>query len=260
MFLLGDSHARMLLGGLRKRFEGFSVRFLSVTGRWCCGFCSIEQWPPELLKPQLWSAREQMLPCDNYAKIVMESLRRLLRPGDIVIVSNYDWHADLKYGDDHHEQFDYHYHLPLGPLVTRIEELHMVVHSQGSKLVLVGSPPHLRTECQEEYFGNCTPRHDGSTPCGACDVTVAHSELRHKPLTDAYIRLASELADTLFFDIHKILCDTVTCGAMIPGTSVVGRVDHHHVSRAASIYVAQFLCSALSSAGWTLKSYQPFRA
>jgi len=181
--------------------------------------------------------------CDNYDEVVTKSLRHLLRPGDIVILSNYDSFVAGKFSNN----------ASLEVMVTRIGEFYNVVHSQGANLVLVGSPPHIGCPDTENYLLKCSPGQHGSMPCRMCDVNVAASELAHKPLKDAYTRLASELDGTMFFDIHELLCDNVTCGAMIPGTRVMGHRDSHHLTRAASIYLAQFLCSALGKAGWMPK-------
>jgi len=233
MFVFGDSHARMLLVGLRKRFGGnLSVRFLCVSGSWCSGFCGLRSHQ-SIFKDT----------CDNYDEVVTKSLRHLLRPGDIVILSNYDSFVAGKFSNN----------ASLEVMVTRIGEFYNVVHSQGANLVLVGSPPHIGCPDTENYLLKCSPGQHGSMPCRMCDVNVAASELAHKPLKDAYTRLASELDGTMFFDIHELLCDNVTCGAMIPGTRVMGHRDSHHLTRAASIYLAQFLCSALGKAGWMPK-------
>jgi len=231
MFVFGDSHARMLLVGLRQRFDDYlSVHFLCVSGSWCSAFHSLR-------------GHATKVPCDNYDKVVKESLRRLLRPGDIVIFSNFDRHA-ARHGENH-------INASLERMVTRIGELHKIVHSQGANLVLVGSPP--RIGCGARYLLKCSSGQHGSMPCGTCDVEVTASELDHKPLKDTYTRLASASDSIMFFDIHALLCDNVTCGAMIPGTRVKGHRDAHHLTRAASIYLAQFLCSALGRAGWMPK-------
>jgi hypothetical protein len=228
MLLLGDSHAGMLLDGLHSRFDGsFSVRYFGVSGSWCCGFCSLKSYSYALQAGWIADADDNvkddaMERCDNYAKVVMKSLPSLLRPGDIVIVSNMDHWGPLGLHDE------------MRALGTRMEELHNVVHSQGAILVLVGPSPvlsYISSEC---------------VPAEICDVSLNG----HQALWNLYAHLGKKMNGTLFFDIQKFLCDDTHCGVMIPGTQVKAYFDKHHVSLVASQYLAQFLCSALSKAGW----------
>jgi hypothetical protein len=217
----------MLLDGLQSIFDdAFSVRYFGVSGSWCCGFCSLKAWNHNVQSKWLSGtdkgvksdARER---CDNYAKVVMEFLSSLLRPGDIVMVSNMDhWNSErLVEG--------------LSALGTRIEELNAIVSSQGATLVLVGPSPELPAVSEE------------CVPANVCDVGLDG----HQAMKQLYARLEDDLDGVLFFDIHKLLCDDAHCGVMIPGTQVSAYLDKHHVSRVASHYLAQFLCSDLSRAG-----------
>merc|ERR1712008_59633 len=115
----------------------------------------------------------------------------------------------------------------------------------GAGLVLVGPSPLLR-----DMGSNCVPSSMHPNAAKKCEVSRQASQLKHRLLHDAYADLERELDGILFFDIHKLLCDANTCGAMIPGSNVIGFFDQHHINRAGSRYIAQFMCGELSKSGW----------
>merc|ERR1712083_386706 len=81
IFVIGDSHAGMLLSGLRKRLgRHMSIRSVRASGAWCCGYCRVSSCP---LKT--WPKS-----CDLFSEVVTQVLQRIIRPQDIVIVSNFD--------------------------------------------------------------------------------------------------------------------------------------------------------------------------
>lgn len=248
MFVIGDSHAGMLLDGLVDRFGGnFSVTSLRTSGRWCCGFCSYESFPMQLLSHLDWNAETKehaKVACEDFAQVVMKSLNGSLRHGDIVIMSNFDEWVEGRDEEDTKGMTRADRQDQIRALSDRTEELHRIVHSKGATLVMVGSPPFLKKKGSE-----CVPTQFEPEKAKECDVNTTASELSHKLLTDAYARLESELNGTLFFDIHKLLCDDALCGATIPGTTVIGYSDEHHVSKSGSGYLAQFLCPALTKVG-----------
>jgi peptidoglycan/LPS O-acetylase OafA/YrhL len=248
MFVVGDSHAGMLLDGLGDRFgDNFSITSFRTSGRWCCGFCSYESFPMQLLSHLDWDAETKehaKETCGDFAKVIMQSLNSSVRRGDIVIVSNFDEWVDGRDEEDTKGMTKADRQDQIRALSERIEELHGIVHSKGAILVMVGSPPVLSNKGSE-----CIPTIFEPQKAKECDVNATASELSHQLLTDAYARLESKLPGTVFFDIHKLLCDDASCGATIPGTNVIGFSDQHHVSEAGSGYLAQFLCPALTNVG-----------
>jgi len=239
MFVIGDSHAGMLVDGLRDRFGSqMSIHSFRSSGNWCCGFCSKESYPQGHFSADL--AQEGMAICEDFAQVVMTSLRSSLRRGDIVIMNNYGHWRDGAKGTTRTQLSD-----QIKALSTRIEELHGIVHSRGANLVIVGPSPVLKkkgSECVGTAFQPQEARE--------CDINATASELSYRSMADSYARLGRKLTGTLFFDAHRLLCDGAVCGARIPGTDVIGFSDAHHVSEAGSGYLAQFLCPALASLGW----------
>jgi hypothetical protein len=213
----------MLLDGLRERFvDAFSVRYFGVSGSWCCGFCSLKSFWPRLVEGK--PLHDTMKRCESYAQVVMKSLRYRLRPGDIVVMSNFDFWSPHGLEPE------------LQALGTRIEELHNIVHSQGAILVLVGPSPKLKREAWK------------CVPAEVCDVSP-----KRQAMKNLYARLENTMDGILFLDIEKLLCDGDHCGVAIPGNTVSAYQDQHHLSRVGSQYLAQFLCSDLSKAGWLAK-------
>jgi len=233
LFVIGDSHAGMLLSGIRKRFNGsFSVTSYRASGAWCCGFCDPAS-APHFFKSRparLWNPEA----CRVFSKKITDFLQHVLQPRDIVVVSNLDyWSAE-----DRHEA-------NIRLVRAKLRELHRVVQSNDALLVLVGPSPWL----SDNGF-NCVPSAIHPDVARNCEISAQASQLRHSLLHGTYADLERELDGTLLFDIHKLLCDNKTCGAMIPGSNVFGMYDTNHVDRAGSRYLAQFLCSELSTSGW----------
>ena len=68
--------------------------------------------------------------------------------------------------------------------------------------------------------------------------------------------LAARYPNTVFvYELGPLMCDGRVCNSQVPGTSLRAYDDYHHLSSAAALYHAPYLCAAMDAWRWLGLSY-----
>eukprot|EP00931_Biecheleriopsis_adriatica_P019541 TRINITY_DN13288_c0_g1_i4.p1 TRINITY_DN13288_c0_g1~~TRINITY_DN13288_c0_g1_i4.p1 ORF type:complete len:837 (+),score=62.36 TRINITY_DN13288_c0_g1_i4:226-2511(+) len=118
-----------------------------------------------------------------------------------------------------------------------VQTLSNITEGVGAKLLLIGDTPTLRTTV-ETCSGHTSP-----SPCAvpaSQNYTRAYNDI---------VQNFAKLSGVYHFDTLPLLCHGQVCDFSVPGTSSPARIDSHHLSAAASLYISPFLCSFLQESG-----------
>lgn len=209
IFLVGDSHAAHHIFGFESVFsQHFLVRYLIALGY---GY-----------KPSSPDPFDRL-----FAAKVDHALMATLRPGDIVVHSRINSKNDSVWIEYEHDL------VILGRRVS----------AKGASLLLLGDiPPNAR----EASLEACTPTYFNRTAMLGCERSLSEVREEFAAANQMYSKLAKNNKGTYFFDPSYLLCDSMTCGAFVPGTTVAAKIDPNHMTSSASVYLAHFVADFLN--------------
>jgi len=206
IFLIGDSHAAHHSFGFT---NVFSQHFL-VRYYVASGFG---------YRPSSKDPVDQL-----YASKVDHMLMDMLRPGDIVV------HAKMA-------------HRKPGSLEHDVLSLDRLVSASGAALLLLGDiPENANNGC----IWDCTPTWLNLSAPLICERSLSDVRKALEPDNQVYSNLAKKSNGTYFFDPSYLFCDSMTCGAFIPGTTLGAKWDSGHMTLGASVYLAHFIADFLN--------------
>jgi len=234
VFVIGDSHAAVLMPGLMLALNGAASVVWISTGAGC-GYLS-HDFIATARTGDLFFHGALVRPCQLHNQIVNEVLERYVQACDIVIVHQHSTARD-QYGGKLQgggaagvaSQRQYY------------RDLQTFVQSRDARLVLIGDVGELNkegTRCAISQWA----REDCEMPLHEVEDQVALER-----------SIYSELAlanGTYYLPLHSYLCDRDDrCGAFIPGTDTLLYADRDHMTTEGSLYLWPFLCAFFQDNG-----------
>jgi len=207
IYLIGDSHAAMLLTGLQEgahaRFDVFAYTGSAHRGSVseCCGRCKGLFMGP-----------------------VRTILAQHLRKGDVLVIANF-----LSLG----------FRPCQSKHMKNLWMMRRITLRKQAQMLLVGEPqalPHVGYKCSPTWYNPNAHK--------KCEVPMDRKTAQYN---NAMLSMARRTRDVFFLDSLGLMCTGYTCGAVIPGLKVLGMFDKHHLSLAGSRYLAPFFCTILSN-------------
>jgi len=243
LYVLGDSHAAMLVSGVKAAFQrSFTVVHVSCVGSGC-GF-NPDSFFIRLPEP-MHSWGHSPTQCGLAVRESWATLNATVRQDDVVMVIT--------------ASFRYYWNLPredgLSSQVAFLSRLATeVLAPRGASLVVTDDVPFLRakgSDCVDD------PR--------ACDTDATailnddyhdwyhqrgSSQWRHAQIVSAFTPFAAAHANVYFMEaLYEPFCVGHTCQATIPGTTTIGYFDDDHINTAGSLYLAPFMACYFYSVG-----------
>lgn len=214
-FLVGDSHAGHLVGGLEKALQG-SMAF-SYTARGCCGY-----YPDSLLASEC--TQDDYSVAVAFRDHVTQTLNANVQAGDVVAFNTI-----------------HNNHLRPEAITFYRSWLLPMLQSRGAKLLLFGDTFSLERGASQCYGSSawfCERSYN---------VAYDYEGLSARRANAA--ALAAELPSTVYFlSLGYLFCTSATasgvCGAQVPGTTVVGYHDSKHLKLVGSVYMWPHMCAA----------------
>jgi hypothetical protein len=218
-FLVGDSHAGHLVGGLGKALQG-SMAF-SYTARGCCGY-----YPDSLLATEC--KQDDYSVALAFRDHVTQMLDANVQAGDVVAFNTI-----------------YNTHLRPEAITFYRSWLLPMLQARGAKLLLFGDTFSLE-EGPSRCYGSSAWRCQRSYGVSYEYDGLGYGLSARRANAAA---LAAELPSTVYFlSLGYLFCTSATasgvCGAQVPGTTVVGYHDTEHLKLVGSVYMWPHLCAA----------------
>jgi len=206
LFLLGDSHSKRLFPGLSLALRGeFDIR----------------SWASKGARNMIETNSEEN-PWSGVRTELQQIVARTLRSGDVVAMSFFIEQAKRRHASKEW----------ISKYLSFLEEWTAVVKSKGAALVVFGDQySFLRTEDPSR----CRVMPMIQPPW----CFPARSEVMRSPVLVA----VSARNDWLYFGVEGLFCSREFCSPFIPDTDYLAYSDYHHLSEAASAYLAPFICS-----------------
>jgi len=236
LFLVGDSHAADLVGGVARVAESadFALGFVAYAG---CGYYS-PHWVAYQHQMIVQGIRQQG-EC-TWVPYLTRAFEELLRPGDIVLVS----HIRPRATDQHATEFYEETVLPL----MRAKQATLVVLGDRPEMPISSLEACYNTRWSSTKVEKCQkPRNFVYTHSG---YSSGKARGTFKADDDTFAPWAARNAPHVrFLATWTLWCTDTTCGPEVPGTSSFGYHDLGHLNAVGDIYLWPFLCSALSDWG-----------
>jgi hypothetical protein len=219
MFVIGDSHAAMLVTALREAVgNSYSLSFMTRAGSECFGL--VTSYP-------------------DYCTAVQKAIKRNLRPGDVLALGFATWRfspVEVGKASGSLENVD-EYALVL-------KKWHRLVSARNATMILLGDQTPLR-----QTGLMCVPTSFNQDAASRCARTVEWSDFYGKHFRKQMNALEQAWHNVHFFDPRSLFCTEQTCGAMVPGTHTLATGDLQHLTVEGSYYLWPFLCSFLQEKG-----------
>jgi peptidoglycan/LPS O-acetylase OafA/YrhL len=225
LWLFGDSHAAAISIGLRAAVEAVGMVFVWTAA----GICPLG--PREV-----WNRCMDIHVGDKvrqYQETVLMMLQQGLRAGDVVALVRWEIDLHAPGSSVSESSFVAFYQASLLPQIqARGAKLLLLHDSFGMKYGFDPGPcaRHLHSsECEYAYNSWSTEPHR------TYNLGVKNA-------------LAARYPNTVFvYELGPLLCDGRVCNSQVPGTSLRAYDDYHHLSSAAALYHAPYLCAAMDA-------------
>jgi hypothetical protein len=243
LYVLGDSHATVLMFGVKAAFQ----RSFTVVQTTCgagCGFnpSSFFTEPPAPMRS--WAAFTN---CNRTVMEVQAMLNATVQPGDVVMVVT--------------ASFRYFWGVPReGGLARQVAFLtqlnHEILAPRGASLVVTDDVPYLGssgTACML-HLNNTPGAIADSSPCRTDPTQILNweyhenyqlrgsSQSRHEMIVANFTAFAAQYANVHFMEaLYAPFCTGGFCRAVIPGTTTVAFHDRDHLATAGALYLAPFM-------------------
>jgi len=250
LYVLGDSHAAMLVPGVKAAFQrSFTVVHTTCVGSGC-GFnpdSFFARLPDPMHEP--WGHRATY--CSLMVQEAWAKLNQTVQAGDVVMAVT--------------ASFRYYWNWPgresgVADQVAFLTQLNNeVLAPRGASLVVTDDVPYLQgrgtdcvldpTPCETDPTQILRiPSHD--SPSHETYYLRGSSQSRNDMLVPPLTAFAASYPNVYFMqELYAPFCVGGTCHVVIPGTSTVGYYDDDHVNTAGALYLAPFMNCFFYSVG-----------
>jgi len=215
MFILGDLHARQIVGGIKAALgDRMSVAYVTKSGcvimtNHCNGMSNQEQ--------------------QIYVRRVLENLKRAVRRGDVLALVSLN--GQNTQGD--------------AWLAEHVIE--PIIKPAGAKLLLISDNPELSappSTCMRD-LSRCQLLHDDEW------TSQEKSIYRRGAEREAQMeRFAAQHAGHVYVFAQTALWRRAATGAAVPGTRRLAFMDQHHLNNVGALYLSPYLCDAFERWGF----------
>ena len=166
----------------------------------------------------------------EYQETVLMMLQQGLRAGDVVALLRKEIDERSGPNEDHYVAF---YQASLLPHIQ----------ARGAKLLLLQDSFGMKSGFDPDL---CASHLHSSE----CEYAYSSWSAAPYPIHNLGIKnaLAARYPNTVFvYELGPVLCDGRVCNSQVPGTSLRAYDDYHHLSSAAALYHAPYLCAAMDA-------------
>lgn len=169
----------------------------------------------------------------QYQETVLMMLQQGLRAGDVVALVRWEIDLHAPGSSVSESSFVAFYQASLLPQIQ----------ARGAKLLLL----HDSFGMKYGFDPGLCARHLHSSEC-----EYAYNSWSTEPHRTYNLGVKNALAarypNTVFvYELGPLLCDGRVCNSQVPGTSLRAYDDYHHLSSAAALYHAPYLCAAMDA-------------
>lgn len=216
MFVIGDSHATMLVTALREAIgNSYSLAFTTRANSEC-------------FRPDTTYRL--------YCAAVQKAINKHLRSGDVLVITFATW----RFSPYKLDKFRTGSLQNVRDYVSVLKYWHSLVSVQNATMILLGDQTPLK-----KAGVSCVPTFTRNR----CARTVGWSDFYGRHFRKQINALEQAWPNAHFFDPRSLFCTEQVCGAMVPGTQTLAIGDQDHLTVEGSYYLWPFLCSFLHEKG-----------